>query len=129
MAEIGASTANFFAEKGLKSFAYLSFKLPYTFFPGNYNPFKKKVKLDYLDAIHFQRGIQNYPCRCFEVCISLPKKGDGPDYELIQKAWWLAYDYIQDHRSVIDLVLEMRLIKGSKSPLSTAYGFDYAISI
>lgn len=74
------STNAFFAEKGLRNLAYLSFRMPFIFFPGSINPFKKPVKLDYMDAVHFQRAIQNYPCRCFEVLINLPTKEDKLDY-------------------------------------------------
>ena len=40
------------------------------------------------------------------------------DYELIQKAWWYAMDYVKKNSDVIDLALEMRLFKGSECPLA-----------
>ena len=112
------STNAFFAEKGLRNLAYLSFRMPFIFFPGSINPFKKTVKLDYMDAVHFQRAIQNYPCRCFEVLINLPTKDSRLDYELIQKVWWSGYDYVTKNNSIIDLALEMRLLTGSECPLA-----------
>lgn len=89
-------------------------KLPYVFFPGRFNPLHQKVKVDFMDAIHFQRAIQNFQVRDFECEINIPKKGEEDmDYELIQKAWWLAMDYVKKNNDAIDLALEMRLFKGS----------------
>ena len=61
--------------------------------------------MDFMDGIHFQRGIQNFQCRDFEVEINIPKVCDGMDFELIQKAWWGAMDYVKENSDVIDMVL------------------------
>ena len=89
------------------------FRLPYLLFPGGFNPLKREVKVDFMDAIHFQRGIQNFHCRDFEVEINVPRVGDKMDFQLIQKAWWAGMDYVNKHKDIIDMALEMRLCKGS----------------
>ena len=48
---------NFLVENNLRKLAYMSMKMPYVFFPGSMNPFKKEIRLNYLDAVHFQRGV------------------------------------------------------------------------
>ena len=97
----------------LKKFGHYMFRLPYLLFPGGFNPLKREVKVDFMDAIHFQRGIQNFHCRDFEVEINVPRVGDKMDFQLIQKAWWAGMDYVNKHKDIIDMALEMRLCKGS----------------
>ena len=53
------------SQNGLRFFTYLGMKIPYVFFPGSLNPLEKQIKIDYMDAIHFQRGIQNFQVRDF----------------------------------------------------------------
>lgn len=52
----------------------MALKNPYFAFPGEvkkpgsgiFHP-KKMIKFNYMDAIHFQRGIQNFRCRDMEL--------------------------------------------------------------
>jgi hypothetical protein len=61
-------------------------KNPFAFFPQN-NTF-----INYPDAIHFIRGVQNFKVRDFEVEINIPaiysNGSTEPDYDLIQRIWW-----------------------------------------
>jgi hypothetical protein len=63
-------------------------RAPFTFFP------HRNIYLNYVDAVHFQRGIQNLKVRDFEVEINIPAiviNGIRElDYELIQRIWWAA---------------------------------------
>lgn len=51
------------------------------------------------------------------------------DYDLIQKVWWSAMDYVQMNKDAVNLALEMRIFKGSECPLSPVYEFDFVCSI
>lgn len=63
-------------------------RMPFIFFP------RKNIYLNYPDAVHFQRGIQNMKVRDFEVEVNVPAITTNgvttPDYDLIQKLWWAA---------------------------------------
>lgn len=65
---------------------------PFIFFPD------KNVFVNYPDAVHFQRGIQNVKVRDFEALINIPTivvNGiKEPDYNLIQHIWWTALEIV-----------------------------------
>lgn len=61
-----------------KSIAYILMRNPYFFFP------KEKYYLNYMDAVHFQRGVQNMRVRDFEAEINIPSINNEPDYDLLQ---------------------------------------------
>jgi hypothetical protein len=64
-------------------------RLPFLFFP------RKNYFVNYPDAVHFQRGIQNMKVRDVEVEINIPILENGEmDYDLIQQIWWTAMEYV-----------------------------------
>ena len=38
-------------------------------------------------------------------------------------------DYVKEHKDVVDMLLEMRLCKGSECLLTPYYGYDYVCSV
>ena len=78
----------------------------------------KPVKTYLIDALHFQRAIQNVRVRDIEVEMTLfPKKNNEnqPDYTLVQQAWWDAILVAYKHTKTtpMRMPLEMRIMKDS----------------
>lgn len=76
---------------------------PFAFFPN------ENVWVNYPDAVHFQRGIQNMKVRDIEFEINIPHitvNGQSElDYNLIQKIWWVALEYVEDKEEDINIAL------------------------
>jgi hypothetical protein len=100
---------------------------PFSFLP------QSNLYLNYPDAIHFWRGVQNSKVRDFEVEINIPAvKNNGniePDYNLIQKIWWAGLEIAEKNSEVINMALEMRLFTGATATLAPENGYDYTCSI
>jgi hypothetical protein len=71
--------------------------------------------------------------RDFEVEINIPVINDNgvdaPDYDLIQKIWWAALEYVEPKKKEINIALEMRIFKGSNATLAPEFGYAYVCSI
>lgn len=87
-------------------------RVPFAFFP------HRNIYLNYPDAVHFQRGIQNSKVRDFEVEINIPSVNSEPDYDLIQQIWWTALEIVEEKRDLVNVALEMRIFKGSEATLA-----------
>lgn len=98
-------------------------KNPFLFFPS------ENVWVNYPDAVHFQRGIQNMKVRDIEFEINVPDINGEIDYNLIQKIWWVALEYVEGHDQDINIALEMRLFKGSNATLAPEIGYGTVCSI
>jgi hypothetical protein len=103
------------------------FRIPSIFFP------HPNIYLNYPDAVHYQRGIQNSKVRNFEAEINIPRimiNGVRElDYELIQRIWWAALEIVEDKKEIVNVALEMRLFKGSEATLAPECGYDYVCSV
>lgn len=98
-------------------------KHPFLFFPN------ENVYVNYPDAVHFQRGIQNMKVRDIEFEINIPDINGDIDYNLIQKIWWVALEYVEKYPEEINIALEMRLFKGSNATLAPEVGYGTVCSI
>jgi hypothetical protein len=101
----------------------LFMKHPFLFFP------KENVWVNYPDAVHFERGVQNMKVRDIEFEINVPDINGEIDYKLIQKIWWVALEYVENYPEEINIALEMRLFKGSNATLAPEIGYDTVCSI
>jgi hypothetical protein len=82
------------------------------------------------EALHFQRGIQNYRVRDLEVEIAIPIYDGQLDLELARKAWWAAKNYSDsDNKDGINLTIEMRIFGTSKVTMAPEYGYPATCSI
>jgi hypothetical protein len=104
----------------------LFFKMPYLLFIA---PPNNKIHAYYLDAVHFQRGIQNFQVRSMEVEINIPAINGEPDYNLIQKIWWAGDDYVNSHKQIANMGIEMRILRGSNCTLAPQFGYDFVCSV
>ena len=89
----------------------------------------KELYTYYPSAIHYFWGIHNIRVRNFETCFNVPSIDGLPDYQLLQKIWWAAMDVVNRNKKVVNMVLEMRLFKGSECPLTLQYKFDYVCTM
>lgn len=99
----------------------------------------KKMKFGTLplpDALHFKRGVHNVHVRDFECEIPIPSLHDGalPDFSIVQKAWWLVIDLMEevsqrDRISPVNICLEMRVMNGSHIILAPQRGNKWTCSI
>lgn len=79
-----------------------------------------------IEALHFQRGIQNMRVLDMELEIPIPPRADDPtkpDWTICQKAWWdtIACLYNRDD-SPMKITLEMRVMGGSGITMAPQYG-------
>ena len=79
-----------------------------------------------IDALHFQRGIQNMRVLDMEFEIPLPADGDGnPDWSVCQRAWWDVINLVYSlKRTPMRLTLEMRVMGGSNITMAPQFGND-----
>lgn len=98
-------------------------RAPFAFFP------KEHAFINYPDGVHFQRGIQNMKVRDIEVEVNVPAINGEPDYDLIQRLWWVALEIVENKKDLVNVALEMRIFKGSNATLAPEIGFDYVCSI
>lgn len=90
-------------------------------------PAEEEMRVSVCDALHFQRGIHNNRVQDIELEIEIPARGDGtPDFTIVQRAWWAGIRAIYAARergiAPVRVALEMRIIGGSDSCLSTQRG-------
>lgn len=88
-------------------------RAPFAFFP------QRDTYVNYPDAVYYQRGIHNIKARSLEFLINIPalegSHGKEPDYNLIQKIWWTAFEMVEDSKEMVNTTLEMRVLKGSEA--------------
>ena len=79
-----------------------------------------------IDALHFQRGIQNMRVLDMEFEIPLPADATGqPDWSVCQRAWWDVINLVYSlDRTPMRLTLEMRVMGGSSITMAPQYGND-----
>ncbi len=89
-------------------------------------PHGKRIVTPLIDALHFQRGIQNMRVHCAEWEVPIPPRADSPespDWTLVQKVWWAVMEAI--HRvpgTPLRLPLEMRVMGGSDVIMAAQQG-------
>lgn len=91
-------------------------------------PAGKLLRTGVPNGLHFRRGIHRMPVRDMELSIEIPPKVDGtPDFSICQKAWWDAiaevYESLPD--APMRTTLEMRIVGGSETTMSTQRGNDH----
>lgn len=89
-----------------------------------------------IDALHFQRGIQNMRVRDMEWEIPIPPRQDDPnrpDYSIINEAWWAVIKqfyrrYNSDTEDLpMRLALEMRMMAGSEVTMAPQHNAPFGI--
>lgn len=79
------------------------------------------------DALHFRKGIHNFPTRMMEFEIPIPdiKGTNQPDWSICQKAWWAVIESIYSEENLktfpMRTVLEMRIMGGSDVIMASQY--------
>ncbi|CAM6001873.1 unnamed protein product [Sphagnum balticum] len=48
---------------------------------------------------------------------------------MVERIWWAGMELLDDHLEVINMGMEMRLLKGSNCSLAPEMGYDYVCSI
>ncbi len=81
-----------------------------------------------IEALHFQRGIQNMRVLDMELEIPIPPHPDDPtkpDWSICQKAWWDTIKCLYDRDdSPMKITLEMRVMGGSDITMAPQHGND-----
>jgi hypothetical protein len=78
------------------------------------------------DALHFQRGIQNFRVRDMEFQIPIPPRADDPsraDWSICQRAWWDVIRNVYERADApLRVTLEMRIMGGSDITMAPQHG-------
>ena len=89
-------------------------------------PKNTTIETPLIDALHFQRGIQNMRVRDMEFEIPIPGRADAPDlpdWSICQRAWWDAIRIVYARNDTpMRLTLEMRITGGSSIVLAPQNG-------
>jgi hypothetical protein len=92
-------------------------------------PKDREIVAPLLDALHFQRGIQNMVVLDIELEIPIPGRADDPgkpDWTVCQRAWWDAISLVYRHDDVDDapmrIALEMRITRDSQITMAPQHG-------
>jgi hypothetical protein len=79
-----------------------------------------------IEALHFQRGIQNFRVLDMEFEIPIPPRADDPtrpDWSIAQRAWWDVIRNVYERPDApMRVALEMRIMGGSKITMAPQYG-------
>jgi hypothetical protein len=79
-----------------------------------------------IEALHFQRGIQNFRVRDMEFEIPIPPRADDPtrpDWSICQRAWWDVIRNVYERADApMRVALEMRIMGGSHITLAPQHG-------
>ena len=89
-------------------------------------PGEPSITAPLIDALHFQRGIQNLRVLNFEMEIPIPPRADRPDlpdWSLCQRAWWDAIELVYEREDgPMRTTLEMRIMGDSDVILAPQRG-------
>ena len=84
------------------------------------------IETPLIDALHFQRGIQNMRVLDMEFEIPIPGRSDAPDqpdWSICQRAWWDAISIVYARKDTpMRLTMEMRITGGSSIVLAPQNG-------
>jgi FAD/FMN-containing dehydrogenase len=79
-----------------------------------------------IEALHFQRGLQNFRVLDMEFEIPVPARADDPkraDWSICQRAWWdVIANVYQRSDAPLRVCLEMRIMGGSSITMAPQYG-------
>ena len=79
-----------------------------------------------IEALHFQRGIQNFRVLDMEFEIPIPPRADDPtraDWSIAQRAWWDVVRNVYERRDApMRVALEMRIMGGSNITMAPQHG-------
>ncbi|MEA2586661.1 MAG: hypothetical protein QOF33_4746 [Thermomicrobiales bacterium] len=79
-----------------------------------------------IEALHFQRGIQNFRVVDLELEIPVQPRSDDPsrpDWSICQRAWWDAITAVYGRSDApMRVVLEMRVMAGSDTTMAPQHG-------
>ena len=79
-----------------------------------------------IEALHHQRGIQNFRVVDLELEIPIPRRKDDPtrgDWTIAQRAWWDAIKHVYSREDApMRVVLELRVMGGSQATMAAQHG-------
>jgi hypothetical protein len=79
-----------------------------------------------VEALHFQRGIQNFRVRNMEFEIPIPPRADNPrrpDWSICQRAWWDVIRNVYERADApLRVALEMRVMGSSRITMAPQHG-------
>ena len=82
-----------------------------------------------IEALHHQRGIQNFRVLDMELEIPIPRRADDPtrgDWSIAQRAWWDAIRCVYGREDApMRVVLELRVMGGSDITMAAQHGNDF----
>ncbi|MDQ4108343.1 MAG: FAD-binding protein [Actinomycetota bacterium] len=89
-------------------------------------PSDVKIVTPVIEALHHQRGIQNFRVVDLELEIPIPPRADDPtrgDWTIAQRAWWDAIRRVYARADApMRIVLELRIMGGSNVTMAAQHG-------
>lgn len=92
-------------------------------------PSDVRIVTPLIEALHHQRGIQNFRVLDLELEIPIPARADDPtraDWSVAQRAWWDAIRCVYERDDApMRVVLELRVMGGSDVNMAAQQGNDF----